>query len=181
MLARAGRRGITEDDSPAGMADLRILEARALATLGEERRATAAITGAERAFERVVRENEPEGARFIDRPYFYGEAAPCFRDLGKPQEIERFAGESVAVAHAQGRARRGALSHAALAVGELTRKNVEAAAAEATTVVKLASAVHSSRRRETVRNLRLRLRPYARQHDVQQFNALATDLLGLPA
>jgi hypothetical protein len=181
MLARAGRRGITEGDSPACLADLHILEARALATLGEERPASAAVSSAERLFERVVHENEPEWARFIDRPYIFGEAAHCFRDLGKPEEIRRFAGESARVSHTQGRARRGALSHAALAVAELTQRNVEAAAAEAATVVELSSTINSSRCIETIRNLRSRFHPYAHRQEVQQFNALAEDLLGLTA
>ena len=181
MLARAGRRGIAENDSPACLADLHILEARALSVLGEERPACLAISAAERAFGRVVRENEPEWARFIDRPYLFGEAAHCFRDLGKPGEIVRFATESASVAQAQGRARRGALSHAALAVGELVAGDVEAATAEATMVVELTSTINSSRCLETVRNLRLRLHPYAHKDEVQQFNALAGDLLGLVA
>jgi hypothetical protein len=73
------------------------------------------------------------------------------------------------------------LSHATLAVGELTRKNVGAAVAEATTVVHLASTMSSSRCREAVRDLRSRFRPYPHEHEVQQFNVLADDLLGLPA
>ncbi|MEU7590922.1 hypothetical protein AB0A95_32085 [Micromonospora sp. NPDC049230] len=129
MLARSGRRGFTEVESPACMADLYILEARALAALGEETEAGRAVARAEQTFGRVVHADEPEWAKFIDAPYLFGEAAHCFRDLGQVSQLERFAQESAEGARRQGRARRGALSHAALAVGALTRHDIEAAAA----------------------------------------------------
>jgi hypothetical protein len=181
QLARAGRQGLSEGDSPACTADLYVLEGRALAALGEHRAASIAVANAERIFGHVVTENEPEWARFIDRSYLFGEAAHCFRDLGNLQEIDRFAGESITVANEQGRARRGALSHAALAIAELGRKNVEGAAAKALTVVRLSSAVNSSRCIEAVRDLQARFRPSARVESVQRFNAEAEEMLGLTA
>jgi hypothetical protein len=81
MLARAGRRGITLNDSPACLADLHILESRALAVLGDSRGASTAVAKAEDTSQHVVPENEPEWARFIDIPYIFGEAAQSFRDL----------------------------------------------------------------------------------------------------
>ncbi|NJC68426.1 hypothetical protein HC031_01615 [Planosporangium thailandense] len=181
MLARAGRRGITENDSPACLADLHVLEGRALAALGEARAAAAAVAEAERVFARVAHENEPVWARFIDVSYLFGEAAHCFRDLGQASQIERFAGESVEGARKQGRARRGALSHAALAIGDLERRNVEGAAVKSLEVVDLAASVNSSRCIETVRDLQRRLKPYADVDQVQRFNARAGELLGLAA
>ncbi len=58
MLARAGQRGIDQADSPACLADLHILEARALAALNEPEPAAAAIVRAEHIFAQVVPENE---------------------------------------------------------------------------------------------------------------------------
>lgn len=128
----------------------------------------------------VVPENESEWARFIDIPYVFGEAVHCFRDLGRTVEINRFASESVDAARRQGRARRGALSHAALAIGHLNQGDVEAAAAKGICVVDLAGSVNSSRCVEAVRDLQCRLRPYSRIPEVQQFNIHARDQLGLP-
>ncbi|MEW2386325.1 hypothetical protein AB0873_30225 [Micromonospora sp. NPDC047707] len=181
MLARAGRRGLSDTESPACTADLHILEARALATLGERAAATRAITQAETTFNRVVHENEPEWAKFIDAPYLFGEAAHCFRDLGQPDQLEQFATESAEGARRQGRARRGALSHAALAVGDLERGDVESAAAKSLHVVDLAASVNSSRCIATVRDLQGRMKPYSNVREVQQFNARAGELLGLAA
>jgi tetratricopeptide (TPR) repeat protein len=96
-LARTGRRGMEQNpgQSTACVADLWILEARALACLGEAKRAATAVAEAERVFGQVVAANEPEWARFIDHAYLFGEAAHCFRDLAQPEQIDRFAAESV--------------------------------------------------------------------------------------
>jgi hypothetical protein len=163
------------------MADLLVLEGRALASLGEAKGAAQAVARAENVFSRVNHADEPEWARFIDVPYVFGEAAHCFRDLAQADEIERFATESAEGARRQGRARRGALSEAALAIGALTRNDVEAAAAKGVEVVHLAASVNSSRCIETVRDLQRRLKPYSELPEVQHFNASAGELLGLAA
>jgi hypothetical protein len=181
MLVRAGRRAITGKDSPACLADLYVLEGRALAALNERRAAELAVAQAEATFQHVVAENEPEWARFIDVPYLFGEAAHCFCDIGQASQVERFASESAAVASQQGRARRGALSHTALAISALDRRDVETAATISAHVVDLASAVNSSRCIEAVRDLQRRLRSHARVPEVEQFNERARELLGLAA
>jgi hypothetical protein len=85
------------------------------------------------------------------------------------------------VAKQQDRARRGALSHAALAISALNRNDVETAALTSIHVVDLGASVNSSRCIETVRDLQRRLRPYASVSEVQQFSARARDVLGLAA
>lgn len=181
MLARAGRRGISVADSPACVADLYVLEGRALAALGDAGTATNAVVKAERTLQHVVAENEPEWARFIDVPYVFGEIANCFRDLKQPDQIDRFAEESATVAREQGRARRGALSQAALAVSHLERGEVEAAAAKGTLVVDLTRSVSSSRCLEAVRDLQRRLSSYRTIPEVEHFTTYARDTLGLAA
>ncbi len=166
-------------ESIACVADLLILEARALAALGEEDQAAATITQAERVFAHVVPDNEPEWARFIDPAYFFGEAAHCFRDLGKPKEIDQFAVESFDAAQLQRRARRGALSQAAMVVSDISRGEIEAAAARGTQVVSLAAQVNSSRCVETVADLKKRLKPFSAVPGVTEFNHRASELLGI--
>lgn len=180
MFAKAGQRGITLNDSPACLADLHILEARALGALGEGNAATQAVAKAEQTFQHVKPENEPEWARFIDPAYIFGEAAHCFRDLGDPDQIDRFATESASEAHRQRRARRGALSHAALAISLIKRNEPEAAASKGVEVIDLATSVNSSRCLETVRDLKRRLKPFAHLPQVQAFNTHAHAELGLP-
>jgi hypothetical protein len=163
------------------MADLYVLEGRALAALNEQRAASHAVAKAEEAFQHVVPENEPEWARFIDIPYVFGEAAYCFRDLGQVVQVERFASESATAASQQGRARRGALSHAALAISALDRRDVETAATMSLQVVDLTGAVNSSRCIEAVRDLQHRLRQHSQVPEVERFNERARELLGLAA
>ncbi|MFC0532073.1 hypothetical protein [Phytohabitans kaempferiae] len=180
-LARVGQRGIALSDSPACVADLQILEARALAALARDGRpkgsVTEAVRRAEATFQHVRPDNEPEWARFIDPAYLFGEAAHCFRDIGDTAQIDRFAGESAAEAARQRRARRGALSQAALVVGDLLRDEVERAAARGQAVVSLAETVESSRCIETVRDLTKRFKPYEHVPDVQAFQRRASQLL----
>lgn len=181
MLARAGQRGIQPDDSPACMTDLLVLEARALAALGEGAAAARQVAAAEATFGRVQPEEEPEWARFIDVAYFRGEAAQCFRDAGDVAQVDRFANESAAEAARQQRARRGALSHAALAAALVMRGEVEAAAAKGMQVVDLAATVNSSRCLETVRDLVGQLQPYTGLPEVAEFADHARERLAVRA
>ncbi|MFD0000762.1 hypothetical protein [Nocardia sp. NPDC127526] len=180
-LARAGLHGIAPENSPACYADLSILEARALAKLGEATAATKSITRAERIFELVDHDAEPEWARFIDRAYFYGEAAQIFRDLKQPSEINRFATLSINECREQRRARRGGLSQAAVAAAHIQNNEIEAAADRARVVVRLTSTVNSSRCLEAVTDLQRQLKPYTSVQQVQEFNLEAANLLGLVA
>jgi hypothetical protein len=179
MLARAGQRGITAEDSPACLSDLQVLEARAHATVGDTAAASRSVARAERTFLKVIPENEPEWARFIDPAYLFGEVANTFRDLGEPAQVERFGGDSARDAMRQGRARRGALTNAAMAVADLQRGEVEAAASRGVRVVDMASMVQSSRTLETVRDLARRLSRFAGVPAVEAFTTRAKLALGL--
>lgn len=178
-LARAGQRAITIGDSAACLADLQILEARALASSpGDNAAAVAAtVARAEQTFGQVNPAEEPEWARFIDPAYIFGEAAHCFRDLGDVAQIERFAGDSAAEATRQRRARRAALSQAALAIADITRGEPESAASKGLEVISLSESVHSSRCLETVRDLTVRFQPFDHLHEVQDFQENARQLL----
>jgi hypothetical protein len=178
-LARAGQRAVTIDESPACLADLHILEARALASMGDALAAAQAVARAERTFEQVVPANEPEWARFIDAAYFFGEAALCFRDVADSGQVNRFATESAQEAARQQRARRGALSNAALAAAMLTTGDVEGAAQAGKRVVDLTATVDSTRCVQTVQDLSERLRPYSSLHEVAVFQEHARDQLGV--
>ncbi|MBA9006820.1 hypothetical protein [Thermomonospora cellulosilytica] len=171
QLARTGQRGIKPEMSAACMADLYVLEGRALAALGMKREAARAVANAERIFQRVNRDEEPEWARFIDVAYLFGEAAMCFRDAKAANDALRFADESIADAGRQGRARRGALSYATRAISHLHRADADPAkaAADAAVVLDLAGQVASTRIRATVTDLVHRLQPYSKVKEVEEF------------
>ncbi|MFD4540950.1 transcriptional regulator [Streptomyces bauhiniae] len=176
-LAQAGRQGLREAHSPACLADLWALEARALAALGDERGTARAVLRSEAAFSRVVREKEPEWAKFIDGAYLHGEHANAFRDLKQPVHSAEHARQSIEYARVQNRARRGAMSHAALAVSHLQRGDLEAAHATGVRTLELARRVKSSRSVEAVQDVQRRMVPFGRHALVADFNERARQLV----
>jgi len=138
------------------------LQARAHATLGEAKDAAHAVAQSEAAFGKVHRVEEPEWARFIDTAYLAGEWANAFGEISRPVESARFARRSAAEARNQKRARRGALSRAALARAALTGRDVDldAAVHNAEQALDLAVTVKSSRCAAAIADLRTRIRPF---------------------
>lgn len=176
-LAQAGRAGLTKGTSPACLADLWALEARALARLGDERAAVTAVAKSETAAEAVRLEEEQQWAAFIDSAYLHGEHANTFRDLNQPDHATEHARRSIDHAHRQKRARRGALSHAALAVSHLQQSDLEAAHAAGVRTLALSRQVKSSRTIEAVQDLQRRMRPFGRHRLVADFNERVRELV----
>ncbi|MGK5533205.1 transcriptional regulator [Streptomyces sp. URMC 129] len=176
-LAQSGRQGLAKATSPACLADLWCLEARALALLGDKSAAAHAVAQSESAQERVRLEEEPEWAAFIDDAYLHGEHANTFRDLGDPDSAEEHARLSIEAAGRQGRARRGAMSQAALSVAHLQRQDLEAAYATGLRMLSLTGRVKSSRCVEAVQDVQQRMRPFGRHRLVADFNERARSVV----
>ncbi|MFJ1592042.1 transcriptional regulator [Kitasatospora albolonga] len=174
-LAQAGRHGLRNVGSPACLADLWALEARALAVLGDKRGTARAVIKSEAAFARVTDER-PEWAKFIDGAYLHGEHANTFRDLDQPDHSAEHARKSIEYARKQNRARRGAMSHAALAVSHLQRRDLEKAHATGIRTVELARQVRSSRSVEAVKDVQRRMIPFGRHPLVADFTERARTL-----
>ncbi|MEV6681357.1 transcriptional regulator [Streptomyces erythrochromogenes] len=176
-LAQAGRQGLSKTESPACLADLWCLEARALALLGDKSAAARAVAQSERAYEQVDLAEEPDWAEFIDPAYLHGEHANTFRDLGDAESAEEHARRSIKHATEQKRARRGAMSQAALAVSHLQRRDLEAAHSAGVRTIKLSAQVKSSRCVEAVQDLQRRLQPFGTHRLVADFNERARELV----
>ncbi|MGW6977931.1 transcriptional regulator [Streptomyces sp. NPDC054932] len=176
-LAQAGRAGLGNGTSPACLADLWALEARALAKLGDKTSAAHAVTQSETAFSRVRPEAEQEWATFIDAAYLHGEHANTFRDIDDPASAEEHARRSIDHARKQRRARRGAMSQAALAVTHLQRRDLEAAHAAGLRTLSLSGQVKSSRCIEAVQDLQRRMQPFGTHRLVADFNERARELV----
>ncbi|MBB4782946.1 transcriptional regulator [Streptomyces rapamycinicus] len=175
-LAQSGRAGLTTSASPACLADLWALEARACAKLGDKRAAVSAVAKSETAYESARPGEEQEWAAFIDPAYLHGEHANTFRDLGEPENAKEHARRSIDHARKQKRARRGAMSHAALAASHLQDKDLEAAHAAGVRTISLTQQVKSSRAVEAVQDLQKRMRPFGRHRLVADFNERAREL-----
>ncbi|WP_051407484.1 hypothetical protein [Nocardia sp. CNY236] len=169
-LAQAGRQGLMRASSPACLADLWTLEARALATIGDKTGTARAVNEAERAFTDIRSDREPEWARFIDEAYICGEWANAFRDIGQPADAQPHARRSIAHARAQNRARRGALSHAALAATHVHNRDLEAAYAAGIRTLDLSGKVESSRSVDAVRDVRRRILSFGSHPLVADYN-----------
>ncbi|WP_218018362.1 hypothetical protein [Nocardia amikacinitolerans] len=176
-LAQAGRQGLSKVNAPACLADLWTLEARSLAAVGDKVGTAHAVNAAEHAFARIEPDREPEWARFIDEAYICGEWANAFRDLGQPAAAEPHARRSIAYARRQNRARRGALSHAALAVTHLQNRDLESAHAAAVRTLDLSSKVKSSRSVEAVRDVQRQMMRFGPHPLVADFSERARTLL----
>ncbi len=176
-LAQAGRQGLAHADSPACLADLWCLEARALALLGDKAAAARAVARSEAAHGRARLEEEPAWAAFIDVAYLHGEHANTFRDLDDADAAEEHARLSINAAKQQRRARRGAMSQAALAVAHLQRRDLDGAHAAGLKMLALTAQVKSSRCVETVEDLRRRMVPFGRHRLVADFNERASALV----
>lgn len=178
QYARAGQLGLTKGNSTACLADLLALEARALAAAGEDREAAQKVSESRHLFAGVDHDDEPEWARFIDVAYLNGEYANAFRDLRRSEETREFAEISAEDAARQGRGRRGALAHATIARAALADHDLATAAAAGIRTVHLAAAVDSSRTREAITDLRVRMRKHRRSAPVRDFFEVAR--LGSP-
>nr|WP_323809097.1 transcriptional regulator [Kitasatospora acidiphila] len=178
-LAQAGRAGLSRTpESDACLADLWALEGRALAKLGDRQGAIRAVSQSEAAYAKVTPDSEEaEWARYIDPAYLNGEHAQTFQDIGDPDTAATYARLSIDHARAQKRARRGAMSQAALAVSHLQRRDLEAAHAAGLRTLSLTSQVQSSRAVEAVQNLKRQMTPFGRHPLVADFNERARDVL----
>ncbi|MFD9823144.1 transcriptional regulator [Streptomyces violascens] len=176
-LAQAGRAGLGKNTSPACLADLWALEARALAKLGDKTPAAAAVVQSETAYSRVRPEEEQEWAAFIDPAYLHGEHAMTFRDLNQAETAGQHAQQSIDHARQQRRARRGAMSQAALAVSHLQRHDLEGAHQAGLRTLTLSRQVKSSRCIEAVQDLQRRMEPFGQHRLVADFNERARDLV----
>ncbi|WP_329133631.1 transcriptional regulator [Streptomyces sp. NBC_01476] len=174
-LAQAGRAGLAKGTSPACLADLWALEARALAKLGDKTSAAHAVVQSEAAFSRVHLDHEQEWAAFIDPAYLHGEHANTFRDLDDADAAEQHARQSIDHARAQRRARRGAMSQAALAATHLQRGDLEAAHAVGLRTLFLSRQVKSSRCVEAIQDLQRRMQPFGKHRLVADFNDRARE------
>ncbi|MFI1012283.1 transcriptional regulator [Streptomyces sp. NPDC020965] len=176
-LAQSGRHGLAHTDSAACLADLWALEARAHATMGDKSATTHAVLASEKAFSRVDHTIEPVWAKFIDAAYLHGEYANAFRDVDQADHAAEHARQSIRHAREQNRARRGAMSQAALAVTHLQRRDLEAAHSAGVRTLNLAQRVKSSRAVEAVADVRRRMVPFGTHPLVADFNERTRVLL----
>jgi transcriptional regulator with XRE-family HTH domain len=93
QAARAGTRGIA---TATLNSHFHVMEARALARLGDAQGCDRALTEAEREFGRRQPDNDPAWIHYFDEAELAAEFGHCFRDLGRPVDAAQQAGRSLA-------------------------------------------------------------------------------------
>lgn len=119
------------------------MEARALASLGDGAGCTDVLRRAEREFARRNPDDDPPWIAYFNRAELAGESAHCFRDLGLPDETERFC--ALAIEPSETPARTVAFINMVSAMGSLSAGEFDRALAIAQRSIELAGPLQSRR------------------------------------
>lgn len=119
------------------------MEARALASIGDARTCAAVFHRAEQALDRSNPSDDPEWISFFDAWELAGEAAHCFRDLGRPRETQLFVAQAIDPIHTPPRTR--VFIDMVSAAGALRAGDLDQAISIATDAVERAGALRSAR------------------------------------
>lgn len=95
-LARAARAGTTGQATPTLTAHFHMMEARALARLGDAKACDSALSEAIREFDRRNPESDPAWIQYFDEAELEAEFGHCFRDLGRATDASQHARNSLA-------------------------------------------------------------------------------------
>lgn len=96
-LARGASHGAQGAATPTAMAMFHAMEGRALASQGNERDATSALSTAENWLGNSDPANDPDWIWFFDEAELHAEFAHCFRDLGNADKANQHAATSIEV------------------------------------------------------------------------------------
>ncbi|MGW5879699.1 helix-turn-helix domain-containing protein [Nocardiopsis terrae] len=171
-FARTAKTGVGSRATPKVQAMLAAMEARGLASLGEERACTRALTEMEYAFSRGGTGQEPAWMGYFDASEIADEFAHCFHDLGRGALAIEHAQRSVALAPASFRRSRtfAGLVQADAHLMEGGR-DLEAACTLAEQTIAHASRLRSARVRSYIARFQKGLEPYARARPVREFRS----------
>lgn len=174
-LARAAQATARRAGLPTLQAECHVMEAHGHAASDNARACARALSDAENAFSRAVREDDPAWLRYFDEAYLAARMAHCFRALGEPAHAERYARRSLRM---DGRFVRGrAFNLSLLATTLADQDDIEQACAVGTQALDLAAGLRSARSVRYIKDLQRSLRRHASAAAVRQFNAQAAERL----
>lgn len=175
-LARAASMGANGAATPTAMALFNAMEARALASQGDEAGTSRALGEAERWFERRNPDADPVWLKYFDEAELAAEFAHCFRDLGHHGRARDRVLESVALSESL-YVRSLSFVRTILATSHIAERDLEQGIAVARDVVATVADLRSARTRRYVRELMAQLRPYENDPLVRDFRAFADSRL----
>lgn len=166
-LARAARTGTESLGSAASAAHFSVMEARALARLGDASACDQAMSVAVTAFERRRHEDHAEWFDYFDDAELAAELGHCNRDLGRPKQATSYAAQSVGTNGTQ--VRSDFFATMVLADGHLDHGDAEEACRVALTALHLGEQLKSTRCGTYVDEFRQRLTPLGASPVVRDF------------
>jgi hypothetical protein len=95
-LARAAQAGTRGLATPTQTAHFHMMEARALARLGDAKACDAALSEAARMFDQRHPDDDPAWIRYFNEAELAAELGHCFRDLGRAVDAAQHASQSLA-------------------------------------------------------------------------------------
>ncbi len=143
QLARASA-SVTSRQPSMAVASLSLaMQARALANLGEAKECAKAIHEAERVFDRQDPDRDPPWIAFFNAEELAGEAAHCYRDLGRSDETRIFGAKALHPEHTPPRTQ--AFIGMVNAAGALNGGNLDEAILLATETLDIGAPLKSTR------------------------------------
>lgn len=143
QFARAAQSSAARQATPTVNAMFLAMEARALASMGESQACAQVLHCAEQAFAQNSPDNDPPWIAYFDALELAGEAAHCFRELGRPNETQMFAAQAIDPVGTPPRTR--ALVSMVTAAGAFNAGDLDEALSLATSAISLTGSLESSR------------------------------------
>jgi transcriptional regulator with XRE-family HTH domain len=169
-LARAARTGTKGIATASLTAHFHTMEARALARLGDARACDRALAEAVREFERRKPEDDPGWFQYFDEAELSAEFGHCLRDLGRPADAARYAGQSAQVAGEGAFARSDFFATIVLADAYLAGGELEQACGTALAALAAGEQIRSGRCVNYLREFRAHLAGIGDATSVTRFN-----------
>ncbi|WP_219415998.1 tetratricopeptide repeat protein [Pseudonocardia nigra] len=169
-MARAARLGTESVGVPILTSHFHLMEARALARIGDADACDRAMGAAMENFGRHVAGESPEWIRYFDAAELTAELGHCHRDLGRPDRAIEYATQALDSASGD-YVRSDFFVAMVLADAHLDRGDIDEACRVAIEAFTIGEGLEPSRCRGYVREFRQRLQRHRRSAEVREFAA----------
>ncbi len=177
-LARAGLAVTQGTATPALAAELHALEARGLALVGDAREAHRAVLAAQRSYESLRPDGEPQWLGLYTEAAFAADLGKCLRDLGEAEQAIKLSAVAVRD-YEPWRVRARCFAQTDLAGAHLVGRDFEQAAALGRDALRTAAQVSSTRTLDRLHTLQRQIQPLrASSPHLRELDERITDFLG---
>ncbi|WP_243715013.1 hypothetical protein, partial [Actinomadura bangladeshensis] len=175
-MARTAQAAARRAGLPVLMTECQVMEAHGHAAQDGGARACAqALARAEASYDRATRAELPPWLDYFDEAYFAAKIAHCFRDLGRPAEVEQYARKSLDMDPTYRRGKTFNIS--ILAMSLAAQGQLEEACEQGKTAVDMAAGLTSERVYRYLRDVLEALEPAAAEPGVAEFMDYAEERL----